>query len=189
MKLVTELIARLIRQPFASLIPLGLLIGFLGLLFLALHLFIVVPAQDQLTQLQTDWREARQRLSQHVDAKRIQGDLAQVMAIFPEKRDFAPLALGITDEAKRNRVSLPALTYKVEKSEVGLAGKAVFQGSVTGRYEDLRRFIHHLETAEELLFIEDLNVVGSPGKQSESVTCTIRIVTYLRGDLEQAPGS
>ncbi len=189
MNLVTEMIARLLKQPYATLLPLMVLVGLLSLLFLGLHLFIVVPAQDQLTQLQTDWRAARQRLAQHMDAKRIRSDLAQVMAIFPEKRDFAPLALGITDEAKRNRVSLPALTYKVEKSEVGLAGKAVFQGSVTGRYEDLRRFIHHLETAEELLFIEDLNVVGSPGKQSESVTCTIRIVTYLRGELDEAPAS
>ena len=189
MSLVTEIIARLLKQPYAPLIPLLLLVGLLGVLFIGLHLFMVVPAQDRLARLEADWQTARHRLAQHVEAKKIQGDLAQVLAIFPEKRDFAPLALGITDEAKRNRVSLPALTYRVEKPEAGLAAKAVFQGSVTGRYEDLRRFIHHLETAEELLFIEDLNVVGSPGRHNESVTCTIRIVTYLRGEPDQTPAS
>lgn len=186
---MTEIIGRLLKQPYAPLIPLMLLVGFLGTLFIGLHLFMVLPAQDRLARLEADWRTARNRLTQHMEAKRIQGDLAQVMAIFPEKRDFAPLALGITDEAKRNRISLPSLTYKVEKPEAGLAAKAVFQGSLTGRYEDLRRFIHHLETAEELLFIEDLNVVGAPGRQNESVTCTIRIVTYLRGEPGQVPAS
>ena len=189
MNLVTEMIARLLKQPYAPLLPLMLLVCLLGVVLLGVHLLLVVPAQDRLALLGEDWKAARNRFAQHVEAKRIRGDLAQVLAIFPEKRDFAPLALGITDEAKRNRVSLPALTYRVEKPEAGLAAKAVFQGSVTGRYEDLRRFIHHLETAEELLFIEDLNVVGSPGKQSESVTCNIRIVTYLRGEPEQAPAS
>src|SRR5207237_4764016 len=115
-------------------------------------------------QAEADGKAARNRLAQHVEAKRVRGDLAQVLAIFPEKRDFAPLALGITDEAKRNRINLPALTYRVEKPEAGLVAKAIFQGSVTGRYEDLRRFIHHLETTEGLSLIEDLNVVGLPGK-------------------------
>jgi Tfp pilus assembly protein PilO len=189
MNLVMEMIARLLRQPYAPLLPLMLQGCLLAAVLLGIHLLLVVPAQDRLAQSETDWKTARNRLAQHVEAKRIRGDLAQVLAIIPEKRDFAPLALGITDEAKRNRVSLPALTYRVEKPEAGLVAKAIFQGSVTGRYEDLRRFIHHLETAEELLFIEDLNVVGSPGKQSESVTCTIRIVTYLRGESEQVPAS
>lgn len=189
MNLVTEMIARLLKQPYAPFLPLMLLVCLLGAVWLVIHLVLVVPAQDRLARLEADWKAARHRLAQHVEAKRIRGDLAQVLAIFPEKRDFAPLALGITDEAKRNRVSLPALTYRVEKPEAGPVAKAIFQGSVTGRYEDLRRFIHHLETAEELLFIEDLNVVGSPGKQSESVTCTIRIVTYLRGEPEQVPAS
>lgn len=189
MSLVMEMIARLLKQPYAPLIPLMLLVSFLGALFIGLYLFMVVPVQDRLARMEADWRAARQRLAQHVEAKRIRSDLAQVLAIFPEKRDFAPLALGITDEAKRNRVSLPALTYKVEKPEVGLVSKAVFQGSVTGRYEDLRRFIHHLETAEELLFIEDLDMVSAAGKQSESLTFNIRIATYLRGEPEQAPAS
>src|SRR5438094_6219168 len=184
-----EVIARLLKQPYAPLLPLMLLACLLAVVLVGIHLLLVVPAQDRLAQSEADWKAARNRLAQHVEAKRVRGDLAQVLAIFPEKRDFAPLALGITDEAKRNRVSLPALTYRVEQPETGQVAKAISQGSVTGRCDELRRFIHHLETAEELLFIEDLNVVGSPGKQNESVTCNIRIVTYLRGELDQTPAS
>ena len=53
---------------------------------------------------------------------------------------------------------------------------------MTGRYEDLRRFIYGLETAEELLFIEDLELTRSGGSQDTPLTFNIRIATYLRGD-------
>ena len=48
-----------------------------------------------------------------------------------------------------------------KKTSVPDAKKAVLQGTVTGRYEDLRRFLYNLESAEELLFIEDLNLIRS----------------------------
>src|SRR3989442_430311 len=58
--------------------------------------------------------------------------------------------------------------------------KAVLRGSVSGRYEDLRRFIHHLETADGFLFIEDLNVSRHSTKKSEAVAFQITISTYIR---------
>ena len=63
----------------------------------------------------------------------------------------------------------------------------VLQGTVTGRYEDLRRFLYNLESAEELLFIEDLNLVRSGNVQDQQLTFNIRISTYLRGEHLQPP--
>jgi Tfp pilus assembly protein PilO len=65
---------------------------------------------------------------------------------------------------------------------VGHTSKGVLQGSMSGRYEDLRRFIYDLETAEELLFIEDLELSRSVGHQDQNLTFNIKIATYLRGD-------
>src|SRR5438309_4332981 len=135
MNLVIEMIARLFKQPYAPLLPLMLLACLLAVVLVGIHLLLVVPAQDRLAQSEADWKAARNRLAQHVEAKRVRGDLAQVLAIFPEKRDFAPLALGITDEAKRNRIILPALTYRVVKPEAVLWAKGVFRVSVVGMYE------------------------------------------------------
>ena len=63
----------------------------------------------------------------------------------------------------------------------------MLQGTVTGRYEDLRRFLYNLESAQELLFIEDLNLVRSGNIQDQQLTFNIRISTYLRGEHLQSP--
>jgi Tfp pilus assembly protein PilO len=53
---------------------------------------------------------------------------------------------------------------------------------MTGRYEDLRRFLYDVETAEELVYIEDLELVRSDTHQSQMLTFDIKIATYLRGE-------
>jgi Tfp pilus assembly protein PilO len=77
---------------------------------------------------------------------------------------------------------MPALSYKTESTVVANTSKGLLQGPLTGRYEDLRRFIHNLETADELLFIEDLELTRSGDVQDEALTFNIKIVTYLRTD-------
>jgi len=104
----------------------------------------------------------------------------------PVERDFAPLALGITEEAKRDRVILPELSYKTEPTPVANTSKGVLQGTMTGRYEDLRRFLYDVETAEELVYIEDLELVPSDAQQDQTLTFNIKIATYLRGESGKA---
>jgi Tfp pilus assembly protein PilO len=77
---------------------------------------------------------------------------------------------------------MPALSYKTEPTVVANTSKGLLQGTLTGRYEDLRRFIHNLETADELLFIEDLELTRSGDVQDEALTFNIKIATYLRTD-------
>ena len=91
------------------------------------------------------------------------------------------MALGITEEAKRNRVVLPALSYKTEPTPVSSTSKGVLQGTMTGRYEDLRRFLYDIETAEELVYIEDMNLVRLADQRPDALTFNIKIATYLRG--------
>ena len=55
------------------------------------------------------------------------------------------------------------------------------------RAEDLRRFLYNLESAQELLFIEDLNLVRSGNIQDQQLTFNIKISTYLRGEHLQSP--
>jgi Tfp pilus assembly protein PilO len=52
---------------------------------------------------------------------------------------------------------------------------------MSGRYEDLRRFIYDIETADELVYIEDVDLVPS-ATQRDHLTFNIKIITYLRGD-------
>ncbi len=170
----------LLQQPVAPLLPwvgiaLGLLLG-----LSVVHDVGVVGAETKRERLEKEWTSARQLLLHHREARKARKDLSQVWAVLPAERDFAPLALGISEEAKRDRVTLPALSYKTEPTLVANTSKGLLQGSMSGRYEDLRRFIYDLETAEELLFIENLELARSGSAQDQTLTFNIKIAAYLR---------
>jgi hypothetical protein len=170
------------QHPFAPLLPWGgVALALMCMLFLV-HDLGVAGAEASRTRLEREWTATRQALMHHREARKAKTDLKQVWALLPAARDFTPLALGISDEAKRVQVALPALSYKTEPTLVTNTSKGLLQGPMTGRYEDLRRFIYGLETAEELLFIEDLELTRSGGSQDATLTFNIRIATYLRGD-------
>lgn len=184
--MTTTALARYLRQPYGILMPWIGLTGLLATLLLGIHLGIHRFAEEKLAHTEAEWATARQRFAHHKEARKARQDLARVFAELPLERDFAPLALGVTEEAKQDRVTLPALSYATEKTPVDNMTKGLLQGSISGRYEDLRKFIHDLETAEELLLIEDLNLVRSSNMQDQNLTFNIKIATYLRGDQGQA---
>lgn len=182
-----ERVVQVLYKPFAPLLPwVGFAIG-LSLAWMWVHEAGVVGADINRTKLEQEWASARQLLAQHREARKAKQDLRQVWAVLPHERDFAPLALGISEEAKRDHVTLPALSYKTEPTSVAHTSKGLLQGAMSGRYEDLRRFIYDLETAEELLFIEDLELTRSGGQQDQPLTFNIKIATYLRAEAVKPP--
>lgn len=174
------------QHPFAPLLPwAGVALSLLFILVLVQDLG-VAGLQANRERLENEWAVTRQALLYHREARKAKKDLSLVWAGLLAERDFNSLALGITDEAKRDRVTLPTLSYKTEPTLVSNTSKGSLQGPMTGRYEDLRRFIYGLETAEEFLFIEDLDLTRSGSAQDAPLTFNIRIATYLRGDTEKS---
>ena len=174
-----------LQHPFAPLLPWASVVASLLAILLLVHSLGLAGAQLTRERLENEWGAMRQSLAQHREARKAQKDLSQVWALLPAERDFAPLALGISEEAKRDRVTMPALSYKTEPTVVASTSKGLLQGPMSGRYEDLRRFIHNLETADELLFIEDLELTRSGDVHDERLTFNIKIATYLRSDSEK----
>lgn len=177
-----NLLQQELRKPHGSLIPWA---GLAVILFCALWAVKSLgtdTAEQTRSRLEAEWLQARREYQHHQEARRAKKDLAQVWAALPEERDFAPLALGITEEAKRNHVTLPALSYKTEATAVSHTSKGLLQGTMTGRYEDLRRFLYDIETAEELVYIEDLDLIRSSTPQDQQLTFNIKIATFLRGE-------
>jgi Tfp pilus assembly protein PilO len=175
-----------LRKPYGGLIAPAAAVCVLLLLLWAVTSFGRESAEHTKAQLATQWAQVRKEHQHHQAARRAKVELAQVWAALPEERDFAPLALGITEEAKRNQVTLPALSYKTESTPVADTTKGVLQGTMSGRYEDLRRFLYDIETADELVYIEDLDLVPS-ATQQDHLTFNIKIVTYLRGETVKPP--
>jgi Tfp pilus assembly protein PilO len=178
----------LFQHPYAPLLPWGGVALGLLLILCFVHEIGVAGAQSKRERLEHEWVAIRQSLMHHREARKARNDLSQVWSVLPAERDFAPLALGISEEAKRNRVTLPALSYKTEPTPIANTTKGVLQGSMSGRYDDLRRFISSLETAAELLFIEDLELTRSGAAQDAPLTFNIKIATYLRADPDTTSG-
>ena len=178
---MTAFVLEQLRKPYGQLIPPAALVCLLVFVLSAITSFGLESADESRARLAAQWAQIRKQHQQHQAAKRAKQDLAQVWAALPEERDFAPLALGITEEAKRNHVTLPALSYKTESTPVANTSKGLLQGTMSGRYEDLRRFIYDIETADELVYIEDVDLVPS-ATQRDHLTFNIKIITYLRGE-------
>jgi len=177
-----DFIRQQLRKPYGTLIPWFALVLLLAGILWAVRTVGVDGAEQSRVRLELEWNRARQEFAHHKEAQKARKDLAQVWSVLPVERDFAPLALGITDEAKRDRVILPALSYKTEPTPVANINKGVLQGTMTGRYADLRRFLYDVETAEELVYIEDLELVRSDTQQNQMLTFEIKIAAYLRGE-------
>ena len=178
---MTNLLLAHLRKPYGILIPPAAFVCFLLLVLWTVSSFGSGSAEHTRAQLAAEWAQARKEHQLHQAARRAKKDLAQVWAALTEERDFAPLALGITEEAKRNHVTLPSLSYKTESTPVAHTSKGVLQGTMSGRYEDLRRFLYDIETAEEPVYIEDVDLIPS-ATQHDQLTFNIKIVTYLRAE-------
>lgn len=177
-----NLLLQELRKPSGTLIPPAGLVLVLLLILWVVKSLGVDSVEQTRSKLAAEWEQARKEYQHHQEARRAKIDLTQVWSALPEERDFAPLALGITEEAKRNHVTLPALSYKTEATSVANTSKGLLQGTMSGRYEDLRRFLYDLETADELIYIEDVDLVRSAASQEQQLTFNIKIVTYLRGE-------
>src|SRR5207244_2538967 len=171
---------RLRRQPYGPLILWMAVAGVLGAALVGVHLLVVGPAQDRLAQAEAAWMAARQRIAQRLGAKEARKQVTVILNAVPGHRDFAQLPLALSEVARRDRVAMPDLSYSLEKAPAAGFTKAVLRGSVSGRYEDLRRFIHHLETADGFLFVEDLDVSHRGTNKDEMVTFHITVSTYVR---------
>ena len=107
-----DFILQQLRKPYGILIPwLALVLLLAGVLW-ALRTVGIDGAEQSRAKLELEWSQARQEFTHHKEAQKAWKDLAQVWSVLPVERDFAPLALGITEEAKRDRVILPAFSIR-----------------------------------------------------------------------------
>lgn len=172
-------------RHYLPFVPWAAAVAFLAMALAGTQSLMVGPAQARLAALEADWTAAKSALARRLEAKQARQDFARVLTVLPGQRDFARLPLAISDVAKRDGVQLPALSYSLEKQGEDLATKAVLQGAVTGQYENLRRFIYHLEASDGLLlFVEDLSVARAADLKGEQkgrrLTVNIRLATYIR---------
>lgn len=181
MKIGFAMPAGLRRAPYGPLIPWLALAGFLGAACAAVHVLALMPAQAGLERQEAAWRAAREQAAQRLAAREARQNLTTVLNALPTHRDFVQLPFAISKVAKKAGVTVPRLSSSLEKAEAAFFTKATLRGAATGRYEDVRRFIHHLEQTEGFLFIENLDVGHQSSREDGIVTITMTLRTSIRG--------
>src|SRR2546422_6858577 len=111
-----RIVRHLRRTPYGPLILWMTVAGVLGAALVVVRLLVVAPAQDRFAQAEAAWMAARQRVAQRLDAKQARKDLTVILNALPGHRDFAQLPLAISEVARRDRVSIPDLSYADRKS-------------------------------------------------------------------------
>jgi Tfp pilus assembly protein PilO len=172
-------------KSYVPLIPWLILAAIFGIAWAGMHFLILEPAAEHLSQSEAQRIAVRHQITSRQDARETAKDMSHLLALLPTQRDFAHLPQTISEEALHVGVILPGLSYTFDKPDQSLGTRVILRGLVTGRYEDLRRFIYGLETSNRLVFIEDLDVSrsGKSDKQSPNrdvVTVNLQISTYIR---------
>lgn len=172
-------------KSYFPLLPWVVLAIILGIAWGAVHVLVLAPAEAHLARVEADRSAMRQKITARQDARDTAKDMSRVLGLLPTQRDFAQLPRMISEEAIHKGVALPSVSYAFEKPDDTMASKAIFRGPVTGRYQDLRQFIYGLETSNQLIFIEDLDVSRSGKSERDSqsreiVTFNLKMSTYVR---------
>ncbi len=184
------------RQAWMVLRPLGMATALIVAAAAASYWYLLVPAEERLHMTQMAYQAER---NQHAKLRwerkhqeevlQLQRELEEVWTVLPEQKEFASMAVAISNLAGSERVSIPGMTYSHDKAEQGLPAKASLTFTATGRYKAIYRFIHRLERTEPYLVIEQLDAAqasSSREKGTPSVRFNIRVTTFLKPDPLQA---
>ena len=180
------------RLAARGLWPLGLLTVLALGIGIGAYLLVLIPAEGRLARAEAAYEAARQAQLQQQAARKTQEtfrqtqkDLEKVWETLPAQKQFAALAVAISELGRAVAVSIPGMTYTLQKVEEGLPAKASLAFRAVGEYGAIYRFLHRLETTEPYLFIESLDVSRTSEPNRAALTLlafNVRVVTFLRPD-------
>ena len=170
------------------------LFGTISFLMLLINIFVylvmVLPARNQVLEKEDVRQRTRkdinqkihnigQKQNQEILYKKTINDLNQFKALLLDQHEFSKIVDYLSLTAKKQKISIPSISYHQEKIEKEGFKKVSISFTVEGHYKDIKRFIYNLEDAKDFLIIEDLGLARS-GRGSDPIKLQIKIATYLR---------
>lgn len=147
------------------------------------------PAQERVRQAEEAYQKGKQiqadlqrTKAQQVRAQAALRQLDSERKVLPTQEEFTPLALAISELAKREQVRIPGMGYDIKKPEGTRPVRATIAFRATGDYAAIYRFLNRLETAESYLVIERLDVASERKEETSAtrVVVNITVATYLQ---------
>ena len=164
------------------LIGLGGLFGLNMLLFSLLY-FGVAPklsqAERELALLQKESRSSNVVAPQQSYEQGVK-DYARFRTLLPSLRNFSELIGDLYALAEQCNLEISRIGYtQKEISETGLMAYAL-KFSLTGTYDELKRFIYGLEESKRLVVIEQMALNAAKGEEGASlVSLSLSLTTYF----------
>ena len=171
-----------------------------GLLFLllnaALLFFLVLPENQKITRLQTDYAQQRMQL---IDEQKSLGSMEiRLAALEKAKADLKAIYSQILSQKKTGvpeirqeleelagslNVSRENVSYEYEiLPEFGLR-RFVISVPVEGAYRDIRRFVNGIERSRHFLILERVDLSAEKSaNEGDNLLLSFQLSTYLRDD-------
>jgi Tfp pilus assembly protein PilO len=152
---------------------------FAGLLVLDLLLYgvIVAPSTVMLSARDARYGELRKRHAEAILFKKQKPLIAGIMAGVPAQKDMPLLVKDLVLTARRLNLSVASVKYDIPRRSSGELALLTFSFPAEGRYPDIKRFIHEVETSDRLVGIQDLKMDSEQGR----VKLEMKLVTYIKG--------
>ncbi len=159
----------------------------LNIVVFSLITFLTSPRIDALEReyisLQNQARAGRQEGQQAEGPQNTyrQGkeDLKKFWAAIPPETEFTALIGEIFSLAKNAGLDINQITYTPKKEERGLLSDAL-AFTVTGKYEQIKKFIFSLEQSKRLIALEQMSLSGGEHSGKEKVSLRLKLSTYFR---------
>lgn len=146
---------------------------------LLLFLILVTPAYRHKVSTEASLHATRSKLSQLLQYQEAQEAVVNLEKTFLTQQELALLTDRLPAMARRHQLVLPGVSYQAEKQKESIVRRIALNFKVTGRYGDIREFIHELEGLEIFLYIDDL-VMTSTSKEPGRPDLQIELLVVLR---------
>jgi Tfp pilus assembly protein PilO len=157
----------------------GAALAFAGLLALDLLLYgvMVAPSTAQLAAWDAKYAGLRKRHAESTLFKKQKPSFAGVMAGIPAQKDMPLLVKDLVLSARRLNLAVASVKYDIPRRASGELALLAFSFPAEGRYPDIKRFIHEVETSDRLVGIQELKMDSDQGR----VKLEMKLVTYIKG--------
>jgi Tfp pilus assembly protein PilO len=142
-----------------------------------LYTMLLAPSQRLFLSSQARAAELRKRRADAVLFEKHRKDFADLKAGIPTQKDMPLLVKEVVQAARRLGLSVSSITYDMPKGNGEEIAMLSFSFPVEGKYADIKRFIHEIETSSRLVGIQDLKLEDAKGR----VNLQMKLLTYVKG--------
>jgi Tfp pilus assembly protein PilO len=132
----------------------------------------------RLGQVEKRFDAAEKEAGVYAAYERAEADIGRFRDMLPERSEYARLVREVYDMARDSGMKGSSFGTQLRSVKAGGMEQLSFSMPVSGRYEDVRRFIHDVESSELFLNIDSLGLAG--GESGGDISLGMGLSTYVR---------